>query len=154
LIQFFEARDDQIFDLYGRYWEKRKFRCYRGTVSGGMPGKNVVQKDYKFAIAYENSAIRGYITEKLWDCFATGVVPIYWGAPNITDYVPADCFIDRRHFASNEELLAYLQAMTREEWEGYVRRGREFLLTDKAQLFTFSHYARTLAEAVRTPLAK
>lgn len=38
---------------------------------------------YKFVIAYENSACDDYITEKLWRPLMLGVVPIYFGAPNI-----------------------------------------------------------------------
>lgn len=38
---------------------------------------------YKFVIAYENSVCNDYITEKLWRPLVLGVVPIYFGAPNI-----------------------------------------------------------------------
>lgn len=37
---------------------------------------------YKFIIAYENSVCDDYLTEKFWRGFHTGVVPIYYGAPN------------------------------------------------------------------------
>ncbi len=144
LIRFFEERPDVEFDLYGRYWQKRKFHSWKGTI----PDKMAVLKHYRFAIAYENSSESGYITEKLWDCFAAGVVPVYWGAPNIENYVPADCFIDRRKFASNEALLAFLLTMTRKEWEGYLEKAGVFLQSKEAQKFTVEHYAQTLAEAV------
>lgn len=38
---------------------------------------------YKFVIAYENSVCEDYITEKLWRPLIVGVVPIYYGAPNV-----------------------------------------------------------------------
>lgn len=38
---------------------------------------------YKFVIAYENSICNDYITEKLWRPLILGVVPIYFGAPNV-----------------------------------------------------------------------
>ena len=113
-----------------------------------MPGKMQVLKNYKFALAYENANINGYITEKLWDCFVLGVVPVYWGPDNITDYVPADCFIDRRRFADDAEVLAFIHAMTKEEWEGYIERADAFLQTETARLFTPKNYARTIGEAV------
>ena len=43
-------------------------------------------KDYMFSIVIENSYVPGYFTEKLLDCFAAGVVPIYWGCPNVADF--------------------------------------------------------------------
>jgi hypothetical protein len=54
---------------------------------------------YKFSICYENARdTPGYITEKIFDCFFAGCVPIYWGANNITDHIPKECFIDKRDF--------------------------------------------------------
>lgn len=38
---------------------------------------------YKFVIAFENSICNDYITEKLWRPLTIGVVPIYFGAPNV-----------------------------------------------------------------------
>ncbi|MBF8262436.1 MAG: putative fucosyl transferase [Parachlamydiales bacterium] len=145
LVLFFDKKPEEPFDLYGRYWKNKKFKNrWKGTI----PDKMQVLKNYRFAIAYENSRINRYITEKLWDCFAAGVVPIYWGGDNITDYVPADCFIDRRQFKDDSEMLAFLKAMTQAEWEGYVQRAGEFLQSDMAQRFTDENYARQMAEAV------
>jgi len=49
--------------------------------------------DYMFSIALENAQYRTYITEKILDCFATGTIPIYWGAPDIGDYFNEDGII-------------------------------------------------------------
>ena len=35
---------------------------------------------YMFSFAIENSKFEAYFTEKILDCFLTGVIPIYWGA--------------------------------------------------------------------------
>ena len=40
----------------------------------------------------------GYMTEKIWDSFKAKTVPVYWGASNIEEYVPKNCFIDYRDF--------------------------------------------------------
>ena len=144
IIRFFEERPEVPFDLYGKFWAKKKFRVWKGVI----PDKIAVLKQYRFAIAYENSRETGYITEKLWDCFAAAVVPIYWGAPNIESYIPSDCYIDRRKFKNDEALLAYLEAMTKEEWETYIEKAGAFLKSEATQKFTLEHYARTLADAV------
>ena len=143
VIRYFEEHPEIAFDLYGRGWGPRNFRCWKGTISDKLE----TLRQYRFSFAYENSRESGYVTEKLWDCFAAGVVPIYSGAPNICEYVPEDCMIHRERFQSDEELVAFLQAMTQEEWEGYVQRAGEFLKTDQARLFTPEHYAETIAEA-------
>lgn len=38
---------------------------------------------YKFVIAIENGVCNDYMTEKLWRPLEVGVVPIYFGAPNV-----------------------------------------------------------------------
>jgi hypothetical protein len=48
---------------------------------------------YRYSIAIENSQHDHYWTEKIADCFLAGTVPIYWGAPNIRDYFPAEAMI-------------------------------------------------------------
>jgi Glycosyltransferase family 10 (fucosyltransferase) C-term len=40
-------------------------------------------RDYMFHIVVENAKYDSYWTEKLTDCFATGCVPIYWGAEDL-----------------------------------------------------------------------
>jgi len=39
--------------------------------------------DYMFSVAIENGQYETYFTEKLLDCFATGTIPVYLGAPDI-----------------------------------------------------------------------
>ena len=39
--------------------------------------------DYMFSVAIENASYETYFTEKVQDCFATGTIPIYYGAPDI-----------------------------------------------------------------------
>lgn len=36
----------------------------------------------------ENSALKDYVTEKVYDGLVAGCVPIYLGAPNVADYIP------------------------------------------------------------------
>lgn len=78
-----------------------------GTVLNNMPCAVAQRNDknwwfdkirfigqYKFTIAFENSMLPGYTTEKLFDCFKAGTVPIYWGNPEITRDVNPKAFIN------------------------------------------------------------
>ena len=51
----------------------------------GIRNKLEFQQQHKFSICFENESHPGYITEKLIQGFAAGTIPIYWGAPNVTD---------------------------------------------------------------------
>lgn len=54
---------------------------------------NVFNK-YKFILCFENSYQNGYVTEKIFNCFFSGAIPIYNGAPNILDYFSESSFIN------------------------------------------------------------
>ena len=41
---------------------------------------------YHYSVVIENVQEVDYFTEKLLDCMLCGTLPIYWGAPNISDY--------------------------------------------------------------------
>jgi len=42
--------------------------------------KKPIMEQYKFSIYHENARnIPGYITEKIFDSFFAGCVPVYWG---------------------------------------------------------------------------
>ena len=88
-------------------------RVYKGKAQN----KIETIKHYKFCICYENTQnIKGYITEKIFDCFAAGVVPIYWGASNIEAYIPKTCFIDQREFQEFEEVYQFILLTRWKPW--------------------------------------
>ncbi len=144
IIRFFEDKPGE-FDLYGMGWEKRRYKNYRGAV----PDKIAVLKGYKFSICYENTRdIKGYVTEKIFDCFAAGVVPIYWGASNVEEYIPENCFVDRRKFKNDQKLYEFLKKVTKEKYEEYLRNAEAFLKSEKARVFSSEHFAETFMKVV------
>ncbi|CAG8848366.1 25676_t:CDS:1, partial [Racocetra persica] len=44
--------------------------------------KKCIISKFPFYLAIENCQEKDYSTEKLWDVFSLGVVPVIWGAPN------------------------------------------------------------------------
>lgn len=72
--------------------------------------KQKVIGEYLFHFAWENSWVPGFVTEKIFDCFVAGTVPIYVGTEDIYEFAPCDmsvhpCFIDYSHFHRNPVLL-------------------------------------------------
>jgi len=51
-------------------------------------------KEYKCIISMENSTGDTYITEKITHGFLSGIIPIYWGSPRISDYFNENRFIN------------------------------------------------------------
>jgi hypothetical protein len=46
-----------------------------------------------FSVAIENASYESYFTEKVQDCFSTGTIPIYYGAPDIDKFFNPDGII-------------------------------------------------------------
>ncbi|RRT78521.1 hypothetical protein B296_00007983 [Ensete ventricosum] len=66
---------------------------------------------YKFVLAIENTMTESYVTEKLYYALDSGAVPIYFGAPNVWDFVPPNSIIDGSKFSSLEELASYIKEL-------------------------------------------
>jgi hypothetical protein len=63
-------------------------------------------------------------------------VPVYLGAPDILDYIPAEAFIDRRNFSNNEELYRYLSGMSEKEYLGRISAIEEFVNGERIKPFS------------------
>ena len=134
LIKWFDkqikcGKNKNEFDLFGQgKWQRIHSESYRGKAEN----KIRLYHNYKFALALENSrGINGYMTEKLFDCFIAGIVPIYAGADNIEQYVPQNCYIDYFAFPSVEKLIDYIRNMREEEYNGYISNIKNFIADPK-----------------------
>lgn len=148
VIEYFQDKPEGEFEFYGTGWDKDNYKHYKGAPADKLEAL----KNYKFSVCYENMKdVQGYVTEKIFDCFAVGTIPIYWGASNITDFVPKNCFIDRRDFASFDEVLSYIRSMDAQTYETYLTNIRAFLASDQAKLFSQEMFNVIFLEAIRFP---
>jgi len=140
-IDFFSRKSEGI-DLYGVGWEAADLSFVQSSYRGPCDNKLEVQQQYRFSIAFENSdSVPGYITEKLFDCFAAGTVPVYLGAPNVKEHIPSGCFIALRDFRDYEALYEYLSGLSESDYQSYLDAARDFLETPQYYRFTTSYYA-------------
>lgn len=158
-IRYFEQRQPENFDLYGVGWNqpinilekvipylRQIYPSYRGTVRN----KWDVLPRYRFSLCYENILGEpGWVTEKIFDCMRGRCVPIYWGASNITEYVDADAFIDRRQFDSDEELEEYLVDMTEKSYNRFQEAMQDYLNSKRFARFLPPEYADTIIKGLR-----
>lgn len=107
--------------------------------------------NYTFALCFENMVLKGWITEKIFDCFFAGTIPIYWGAPEIAELVPPEIFIDMREFDGYPELRRFLKTLGPREIGRYKQNAREFLRSSLFWPFnkeTFAHRFVDLVDEV------
>ncbi|WP_332700999.1 glycosyltransferase family 10 domain-containing protein [Devosia sp.] len=137
-------------DLYGRGWHKwwsrasmwmpywRHRRTLMSIYKGPCASKYEVMSQYKYSLCFENMAMSGYITEKIFDCFYSGTIPIYLGASDIADLVPPEAYIDARQFASWDEIPRYLAALPPQQYEVLRNAGRDFVRSAAGRRYTNS----------------
>lgn len=167
-IRWFEQNRPDDFDLYGIGWDlgtigarlpralarrcsrlrrlgKPLFPSWRGTVER----KRDVMGLYRFALCYENIAdLPGYITEKLFDAFFAGTVPVYRGADNVAKHIPPECFIDLRRFADYPSLYAHLAEMPDDRYLAHLDAIEQFLTGGRARPFSCDFFAETLLTGI------
>lgn len=145
VITFFEERYKEDFAFYGTGWS----RAVHPSYGGYSEKKAETYSGYKFAVCFENSKnLKGYITEKILDCFASGIVPVYAGAPNISEYVPEECFIDYWKFENLQELADFLFDMDEEKYVKYLQAADRFLKSDAFKQFSGEKYAEYIYQAI------
>lgn len=79
-------------------------------VLGGGTGTRLSKKsdalnEYCFSIVVENSIDEFYITEKIFDCFATRTIPIYWGTNRVLQEFNPNAIITFRTLPELEQIL-------------------------------------------------
>jgi alpha(1,3/1,4) fucosyltransferase len=153
-VRHFERHRPAEFDLFGFGWDRRgaaasgepPYPSYRGTIRN----KRDAYPGYRFGLCYENMRDEpGWITEKIFDCMRADCVPVYWGAPNVTDFVDAGTFVDRRRFRSDADLERHLSEITPEEYARYRAAIRAYLGGERFARFLSPAFAETILGVLR-----
>lgn len=142
VINYFETFSHKDFEFWGIGWDKEKYKTYKGTAVSKID----IYKNYRFAICFENQEnLNGYITEKIWDCFISKIVPVYLGAENIEQYIPKECFIDFREYKNIPELIDFLVNMPEDAYLSYINNIERFLNSEAISAFKPEALAGTIA---------
>jgi Glycosyltransferase family 10 (fucosyltransferase) C-term len=153
-----ERHKPDFLDIFGPGWNReqiswcplypnRHYRCWRGNAT---TSKHELSAEYRFVMAYENyRGRRGYISEKIFDAFQAGSVPVYLGEERIAEFVPREAFVDARNFRTRRKLLAYLQSCPEPEWTEMRDAGQNFLRSAAFQSFTDEAFAERMTDVLR-----
>ena len=111
-IQRIEQEFPEI-DVYGRGRAKPLADKWQGLAP------------YRFTLAIENSSTPDYWTEKISDAFLAYSVPLYFGAPNISDYFPEESYIWLPMDEPEKALDVIRQTLADTSWESRLDALRE-----------------------------
>jgi hypothetical protein len=144
----------------------KKLSKYRKVDSGGRYLNNIGSpvtdkidfiKDYKFTIAFENSSLSGYTTEKIVEPMIVNSMPIYWGNPDIhldfnkesiicvNDYDTLDAAVDEVIRLDKDD-RAYLEKLSKSWYTGQSYAERQLKLLS----FLKNIFDQELSKAKRT----
>ncbi len=137
------------FDLFGRGWNNELDADIIHSYKGEVEDKTKKLSEYKFVFCLENSMFKGYITEKIFDCFWAKSVPIYLGAPDITKYIPENTFIDLRNFSTYDELNNYLNSMNEKTYSEHLCNISNFLKSEDYMNFDESIFINKILDILK-----
>ena len=130
-----------------RYVEEIPFAPHPYIYTNKIP----VFKQYKFTLVIENIFTDWYITEKLAEPLAALSIPIYFGNPLISEYLPnlfSYAAINGHDFTDTASLVRYLKQMTNREYTERVERVREY----RSEYFNLTDYKTIWEYALATLL--
>ena len=126
-------------DLYGVGWHKwwstrsmwvpywRHRRTLLSIYHGSCASKYETLSNYQFSLCFENMAMEGYVTEKIFDCLYAGTIPLYLGAPNIDSLIPSDIYIDCRKYDTWDAMWREVNNMSDSEITKMRDAGLDYL---------------------------
>lgn len=128
-----------VIDLFGRGWDRwwsrssmwfpywRHRKTLMSIYKGACSSKYEVMSNYTFALCFENMEMRGYVTEKIFDCFYAGAIPLYLGAQDIAHLIPSEAYVDCRRFRSWGQMLEAVMRLSAEQIQSMREAGRSFV---------------------------
>ena len=151
IIEYFGKKN--LLHLYGRgwndltvlpkLWENKLKKILQDMSPTECDNKIEVISSYKYSFCIENYQFPGYVTEKIIDSLAAGVIPVYLGAQDINEFIPTNCFINIRNFNNLHELEKKLNCIGELEAEKILKNGREFI-KNKGAVYSYEYFAELI----------
>lgn len=106
--------------------------------------RKILEDNYYFYLAFENTQCLDYVTEKMYDTMKYNVIPIVLGNSNYNYIAPRHSVIDTKKFKSPKQLAGYLKQLMSNfseyvkyfEWKKkyYVDDGWEYALCQLCEM--------------------
>jgi len=174
-IKWFEVHQPESFSLFGFGWNHfllpseflwtnkipgfgkilSKFLRYfvnpgiYPSYKGVVVSKFETYSNFKFCICYENiKDTPGYITEKIFDAFLAGCIPVYLGDKEENLPFDSDTYVSKRDFNSYEELYDFLVNISEAEYNIYHQNILKFLSSNQSNLFGIDYFSSQIVNRI------
>jgi hypothetical protein len=109
----------EIFEKLSRYKKVESGGRFRNNIGGPLPlgtaNKIAFLRPCKFNLAFENSSLPGYTTEKIFEAMVARSLPLYWGDPLIADEFNPRSFLDCARFPSLDAFVEKVIELDRDD---------------------------------------
>lgn len=128
-------------DIYG-YDNKHDFKNYKNSLDNN--NKEVGLMPYKYYFIAENNSERNYISEKLYEPIICECLCFYWGAPNTSDYIHPDAFVqlDLNDFEGSYKIMK--QAIM-EDWHS---KRIDIIRKEKNKILNYYNFFPTIERTI------
>ncbi|CAH1789281.1 unnamed protein product [Owenia fusiformis] len=115
-------------DVYGKCGNLTCRKDWRGSDKACL---EMINKKYKFYIAFENSFCTDYVTEKFFKILPLDVVPVVRGGADYSRFAPEGSYIETSKFESPKDLASHLKYLIKnpDEYIKYLRIKERFKAT-------------------------
>lgn len=127
---------NKFFDILSTYKRVDSGGIVFNNVGGIVPRKQTLSwlSQYKFVIAFENKTYPGYLTEKLFQAYYAGAIPIWYGDRGALRDINEKAIIYAGDFKSLEDLAKYVEKVDKNP-ELYEKIWREPLINDSGRSY-------------------
>ena len=104
----------KVLPVYGRgRTNVEEFLRAGGNIINGAPSsfqlKEHASRSFRFVVSMENTIDHPfYVTEKIFNAYRAGALPLYLGPPEVRLFVPKHSFIDVSNYNDTQSLIDYL----------------------------------------------
>ena len=120
-----------VIDTYGKF------------DGGSFADDKDVYSGYRFNVAMENYSDGYYFTEKICNCFASKIIPIYWGCPHIGEYFDIKGIIQ---VSSPDNIPTIIKALLESDMEAIYNDKREAIENNYKTVQKYRSYAKLFLE--------
>lgn len=110
---------NQFVEKLSRYKKVDSGGRWMNNIGFAVENKREFQSNYKFSIAFENSAYRPgyewYITEKIMEPMTVNSIPIYYGGSKVKEDFNSKSFINCHDFMSLDDAIEYIIEMDKDD---------------------------------------
>lgn len=137
----------ELFNSLNKYKKVNSGGRYMNNIGGPITDKLLFDSSHKFSICCENSMHPGYTTEKIYQAFAAGCIPIYWGDPEICKVFNEKAFIYANKYQNIEDVVRRVEEVDTSE-SLYLAMLEEPIFLDP-QTADFQYQKKKLSEFLR-----